>query len=117
MNLKECYEELGGNFEEVQKRLRKEEMIKKFVLKFLNDKSFENLINAVENRNYSDAFMAAHTLKGICQNLSFERLFKSSNSITEALRGDSHDENLISELIVKVREDYRITVNAIEKLK
>lgn len=52
MNLKECYEELGGNFEEVQKRLRKEEMIKKFVLKFLNDKSFENLKTAVENSNY-----------------------------------------------------------------
>lgn len=117
MNLKECYEELGGNFDEVQKRLRKEEMIKKFVLKFLNDKSFENLINAVENHNYSDAFMAAHTLKGVCQNLSFERLFKSSNLITEALRGDNHDESLISELVGKVTEDYRITAGAIEKLK
>ena len=117
MNLKECYEEFGGNFDEVKKRLPKEEMIKKFVLKFLNDKSFENLITAIENHDYSVSFMAAHTLKGVCQNLSFEKLYESSHLITEALRGDEHDESLIAELAGKVTEDYKITAGAIEKLK
>ncbi len=117
MNLKECYEELGGNFEEVSKRLPKETMIKKFVFKFLNDKSFESLTTSVENHDYSTAFMAAHTLKGVCQNLSFTRLFESSNLITEALRGDDHNESLIAELAERVKADYKVTADAIEKLQ
>ena len=116
MDLRECYEELEGSFEEVSKRLPREAMIKKFVLKFLIDKSFENLTTSVENHDYSTAFMAAHTLKGVCQNLAFTRLFESSNLITEALRGDDHDESLIAELIERVKTDYKITVDAIEKL-
>ncbi|MDE5772538.1 MAG: Hpt domain-containing protein [Ruminococcus sp.] len=117
MGLKECYKELGGSFEEVSKRLPKESMIMKFVLKFLNDKSFENLTTAIENHDYSTAFMAAHTLKGVCQNLSFTRLYESSHLITEALRGDEHDESLISELVKKVTEDYKVTADAIKKLE
>jgi hypothetical protein len=30
----------------------------------------------LENKNYEDAFRSAHTLKGVCQNLSFDRLYE-----------------------------------------
>ena len=36
--------------------------------------------------NYEDAFRGAHTLKGVCQNLSFDRLYEASNELTELLR-------------------------------
>ena len=33
------------------------------------------------------AFRTAHTLKGVAQNLGFQRLYLSSAALTEALRG------------------------------
>lgn len=40
MNLKDCYLKFGGDFDEVLGRLRREQTVRKFVFKFLDDKSF-----------------------------------------------------------------------------
>ena len=37
MTVKQCYEAMEANYEEVESRLRTEERIKKFLLKVLND--------------------------------------------------------------------------------
>ena len=114
MNLKECYTALGGDYESVLSRLMTEKLVNKFVLKFLNDASYENLVKSINEGNIEDAFRAAHTLKGVCQNLSFDRLFKSSNEITEVLRdGDIAKAN---ELLPKIEADYKQTVDAINSL-
>lgn len=114
MNLKECYEALGGDYEGVLGRLRTERMITKFVLKFLDDKSCETLLQAVAARNGEEAFRAAHTIKGICQNLSFDRLYRSSSALSECLRGGWDDAAVA--LTEQVREDYRVTAEAIRGL-
>ena len=43
MTLKECYEILGGGYEDVLSRFMSERLVQKFVIKFLDDKSFDNL--------------------------------------------------------------------------
>lgn len=116
MTLKECYAVIG-DYNEVMKRLPRESMVIKFIFKFLDDKSYGNLMTSIQNKDYKEAFMSAHTIKGLCQNLSFTRLYESSHLITEALRSDSPDENLISELAEKVRADYTATVNTIETFR
>ncbi len=40
MTLQECYAAFGGDYEGVVARLRSEKTVKKFALKFLNDKSY-----------------------------------------------------------------------------
>ena len=65
--------------EDVLGRLHSEAMIRRFTLKFLEDQSYLQLKQALENKNYEDAFRSAHTLKGVCQNLSFDRLYEVSN--------------------------------------
>ena len=40
MNLKDCYSAVGGDFDEVMGRLRKEQLVTKFLYKFLDDKNF-----------------------------------------------------------------------------
>ena len=35
MNLKECYNSIGADYEDVTRRLMNERLVKKFVLKFL----------------------------------------------------------------------------------
>ncbi len=65
MSLATCYTALGGNYEGVLGRLRSERLVQKFVLKFLNDGSYELLCQSLENKNREEAFRAAHTLKGV----------------------------------------------------
>ena len=61
MTLKECYEAIGGNYEEVIGRLRSERLVQKFTLKFLDDKSLELLEKSLKEENYEEAFRAAHS--------------------------------------------------------
>ena len=86
MTMRECYEAIGGNYEDVLGRLHSEALIRRFTLKFLEDQSYLQLKQALENKNYEDAFRGAHTLKGVCQNLSFDHLYEVSNELTELLR-------------------------------
>ena len=111
MTLRECYEAMGGGYEGVASRLPSEKMIQKFVLKFLNDGSYDLLCSSLAEQNYEDAFRAAHTIKGVCQNLNFVKLMDSSSKLTEALRGGWSDE--AADLVEAVHADYKLTVSAI----
>ena len=115
MNLKECYETLGGDYDSVFGRLRSDRMITKFCLKFLDDKSCETLMDAVARKDGEEAFRAAHTIKGICQNLSFDRLYASSHELAECLRGGAWDEAAVA-MTEQVKADYQVTADAIRQL-
>lgn len=86
MTIKECYEAMGGDYEDVLKRLMNEARIQKFALMFKKDPSMSQLTQAMDAGDVETAFRAAHTLKGICANLGFKSLFEVSYDITEALR-------------------------------
>lgn len=121
MTLKECYDAMGGDYEGVFARLRSEKFLKKFATKFLTDKSYNNICTSLENKDFEEAFRASHTLKGVCQNLGFDRLYKSSHDLTEIFRAgkdnpDSIDTNSLNELMKQVTEDYEVTVSAIKNL-
>ena len=115
MTLQECYAAMGGDYAGVTSRLPTERMVQKFVLKFLNDGSYDLLVRSMEAGNYEEAFRAAHPIKGVCQNLDFTRLYQSSSQLSEALRnGYSPEAPALAE---QVTEDYRQTVTAIRALK
>lgn len=67
MTVQECYEKMGGDFNDVVKRLMTESLVKRFVVKFLKDDSYQNLCEGMKAENREEAFRAAHTLKGVCQ--------------------------------------------------
>jgi len=114
MTLKQCFEMFGGDYESVISRMLKEERVKKFTLRFRDDSTFELLTKSLKEENYKEAFRAAHTIKGLCQNLGFERLRKSSSALTEALRdGNKPDDDSIYQ---QVKEDYEQIINAIKLL-
>ena len=111
MTLQECYAALEGDYQGVLGRLTSERMVQKFVLKFLNDGSFGLLVRSMEEENYQEAFRAAHTIKGVCQNLDFTRLYRSSCQLSEALRNGVTPE--APSLLERVKADYAQTVAAI----
>lgn len=97
MTVKQCYEAMGANYEEVESRLRTEERIKKFLLKVLNDKSYDLLCSSIEQSNMEEAFRAAHTLKGISQNLSLTTLYHSTSILSDILRDNQQYNETASE--------------------
>ena len=110
MTLQACYEAMGADYDDAMGRLRSERLLQKFVLKFLDDGSYDLLCSSLASGNQEEAFRASHTIKGMCQNLSFTTLAKSSSELTEALRGGSTDTD---GLFAKVQEDYQKTTDAI----
>ena len=114
MTIEECYQQLGGDYSEVVKRLSALTLIKKFISKFLQDKSFENLCGEIQSGNRRGAFRAAHTLKGVCQNLGFGKLMISSEKLTEALRADGEEiPESAAAVFENVRRDYEETTAVI----
>ena len=115
MTLQECYAALEGDYQGVLGRLTSERMVQKFVLKFLNDGSYDLLLRSMAEENWQEAFRAAHTIKGVCQNLSFTRLYEVSNRLNEALRNGPTPE--APGLVEAVKTEYEQTVAAIRAFK
>ncbi len=112
MTIRECYSMLNGDYDDVIGRLRSERLVQKFLLKFLADGSYELLFRSLGEGNAQEAFRAAHTIKGMCQNLSFTALERSASALTETLRGGElagYEPHLSA-----VKEDYERTVAAIK---
>ena len=115
MTVKECYAKLGGDYEDVVKRLMGDALVERFMLKFLDDGSYQELVNALKEGRDEDAFRAAHTLKGVCLNLGFDRLYEVSAELTEKLRG--RDTSGTEEMFKKVETQYRILTDAIREME
>ncbi len=116
MTVKECYEAMGADYDDVMGRLRKDERVQKFLLKMLDDKSYALLTDSVEAGNMSEAFRAAHTIKGVCQNLSITPLYKSASELAELLRNaDAYSEDMES-MIEEVKKDYTHMIECIRQL-
>lgn len=115
MTLKECYAAFGGDYEETIGRLRSERLIQKFALKFLDDQSYDLLCSTMESGDYEEAFRAAHTIKGVCQNLGFTALGASSSELSEALRHGYTPE--ADALVQRVKADYQTTSQAIRAFR
>ena len=116
MTVQECYAAFGGNYEEVVSRLRTDERIARFLQKVVTDGSYQLLIDSIASGNVDEAFRAAHTLKGICGNLSITRFGESSSALTEVLREKRVINDEVYSLLETVKVDYELTVNSIKQL-
>lgn len=115
MDLKECYSKLGGDFEGIMGRLQRERLVVKFLYKFLDDKSFELFEASMNKQDYDEALRAVHTLKGICQNLSFTGLYESSKQITDALKEKDYSKAM--DMAPQLSKDYYQIIHVVEEYK
>lgn len=88
MTIQEFYTAIGGDYNDIMRRLRNERMIRKFLKRFQDDVTFETLKNALEAGDQPEAFRAAHTLKGLGLNLGFPKLTEAGEHLTEAVRNE-----------------------------
>jgi len=115
MTLQACYAALGGDYADVSARLHSDRLVQKFLLKYLDDPSFDLLCTAMAEKNYEEAFRAAHTIKGVCQNLSFTRLLESSSRLSDALRHGWTPE--ADQLVEQVKTDHLTVITAIQRYR
>ena len=115
MTLKECFDNLQADYTGVMGRLMSEERVIRFLGKFVEEPSFGVLVEALESKNYEEAFRASHNLKGVCQNLGISKLGEVSSELCEELRNGepAHD---ITPLVEQVKEEYEHTICALKKL-
>lgn len=112
MTLEECYRLIDGDYEGTVKRLYSESFLQKMIFKFLEDQSFQKLADALQREEREEAFRAAHTLKGVCQNLGFTRLYEWSAELTEGLREEWNEE--VPSLFDKAELEYRRIIEVIK---
>ena len=112
MTIQDAYAITGSNYSDVLGRLVRDTLVEKFALRFVQDDSFALLKESLANDDCATAFRAAHTLKGVCQNLSV--LASSASACTEALRaGDLAGGK---QLFAQVETDYQALVAALSQV-
>ena len=116
MTIDEFYLEVGGEYSAVLGRLMTDQRILKFIAKFPGAKDYSEFKEALAAEDYPTAFRAVHSLKGVCLNLEFGNLARSSSVVCELMRPGVKPEIDISGLVADIDRDYRATLEAIGKL-
>lgn len=115
MTLEEFYTKVGSSYAAAMARLRKEELIKKYLTMFLDDPSYKQLCDAVAAQDWRAVFAASHTLKGAAANLELTNLFQAASEVCENTRhGDPELD--IEKQMEAVHTEYDIAVNAIREV-
>lgn len=105
-------EAAGVNVGEALERfMGSEAMLERFLKKFPADTGFAALAAALEAGDHEGAVTAAHTLKGLCGNLSIQPLFKGFDRQVEQMRAGDWD--AAAAMMPQLTEDYNRAVEAI----
>ncbi len=113
MSIKDAYDKLGADYDDVLHRLMNDALVSRFAAKFLEEESFEKLRAALAAGDVKEAFMAAHSLKGIVQNLGFSNMFDSVIELTETLRAESLEGT--DEMFKALEVEYNRTVETLKE--
>ena len=88
-----------------------ENMFERFLGKFLQDKNFPALREALEKGDKEAALAASHTLKGVCGNLSMTALFDLLTEQVRLFRADDFEG--AKQMMEKITEQYKKVTDAI----
>lgn len=114
MTTREFYESIHGSYDNVLTRLPTDAAVVRFLKRFPSEKTYSELMRAVERDDIPAGFEAAHKLKGIVGNLAFFELFTALTELTEQLRPQT--ESADAALVAKVKESYDAVIRGIEML-
>lgn len=116
MSIEECYIQIGADYEDAVRRLGNQERVTKFLLLFAEDDSYARLVKAIQENQGKEAFRAAHSLKGICLNLSLTALLQPAQDLAGELR-DGQITEAAKPMAEQVKKEYQRVLQCIEELK
>lgn len=116
MDLREFYQDVGGDYENVLGRFGgMEAMVKRFLAKFEQDDSYQKLVEAVGNKDEKAIEAAAHTLKGVCSNLGIDRLQRLSENIMFHARAGK-PVNEVPAMLEQVSKEHDLVIEKLHAL-
>ena len=80
------------------------ELLEKYLNRFIEEKSYTELVIAMERADYAAAENAVHSLKGVTGSLGMTSLFQSSCALLAAFRDKK--EELFSPLLEDIKVKY-----------
>ncbi len=87
MNIQEFYDSIDESYENVSSRMMgNQKLVEKFVRKFLDDPTYEQIKEAVNKMDYDEILRTTHTMKGIASNLEFTHLQQKSAKAVDMIR-------------------------------
>ena len=118
MTVQELYESIGGSYDSARRILPMDQLIAKFVVKFLDDKSFEKIETAAQTGDGSGIFEGAHAMKGVCANLGLDSLSQAASVLAEEFR-PGHDRTMddaeVQAKIAELKVRYEQTMEGIRQ--
>ena len=90
-----------------------EALLERLFRRFLEDGNFSALSAAIEAGDREGALTASHTLKGMCGNLSMDRLYSLFSGQVDLMRAGDWEEAVI--LMPRIREAYDEAVSAVKR--
>ena len=92
--------------------LNNEAMYEKYIKKFILDKNYGELEEAIAEKDCKKAFVASHTLKGVCGNLALQGLFQAICKQVEFFRAENFDDG--AAMMPEVSEEYNKIITVIK---
>lgn len=115
MNLEDFYKGRKEDYSVILGRfMGNENLLKKFVKNFPDDPTYGDLCQAMEEKDWKQVEMSAHTLKGVAANLSFTQLFRASADLVNVMRRQETDK--ADGLFSEVQKTYEELVQDISRL-
>lgn len=99
----------------INRFMNNETLYTKFLSKFPMDNTFNNLKEQLAKKNIQEAFLAAHSLKGICGNLELSSLTDIINPMTDKLK--SGQINGIDEMMENLEKHYSEICSIIKNIQ
>lgn len=102
----------GVNLDSAMQRfMGNEKMVEKYLDRFLNEKSYQELMTALGSDDKEGAARAAHTLKSVCGTLGFEKMQAQVIAQESAIRNGQWEEAV--KMIPEIEEEYKHICSAI----
>lgn len=116
MTLKGFYDEIGGDYEGVFERIGSEALIVKYLRKFKDSDMLGQFNKSVDEGDCKEAFRHMHSLKGLCLNLGFTKLFESVDELCEELRNKDKIV-LLDDYLEEAKDSYSEIIDLVESIE
>ncbi len=104
----------------IQRFMGNEALYLKFLMRFLDDTSYDAIMENLANKDYTAVFNSAHTLKGVAANLGLNPVSDAAAKISDSLKNkpvEEVDEAQIAEFADRLGEVNRLFVQILEENK
>lgn len=99
----DAMERMGGNGD----------LYKRLAMKYLDDSNYADLVAAMDAADYDAAYKAAHSLKGVAGNLSFDKLFELAGTASGALYQGEYQ--AVEPLMAPIKDAHEKVVEGLTK--